>query len=403
LDEFMSSTQMATDSQQSNRLESVRKVYHESYGTEPQYWGEAPGRIEFIGNHTDYNGGLVMGMAVNLGVAVAVGAGEGQLRFRTAGKEGIITVPATQSQPLQGEASWINYPLGVWRILVQQLELPERGWDLAVYSDLPTGSGLSSSAALELATVEALLQLTGQSMSTIEKARLCRRAENEFVGVPCGLLDQGVSAFGKENALVNIDCATEAFSHAPLPQGSRFWIFQSGVHHSLTASLYSTRFAECKEAAQRLQKQRSERSQLSQWGSGEWESHASDWPENLVRRARHVITENERVRAVSAALKRGDLVEAGRSLFASHSSSQNDFENSIPELDFLVDTLRKTRGVVGARLTGGGFGGAVMAWVSEEAGDAEVKQVQNAFHGRYGKVPAWQEVRSANGSHAGKY
>ncbi len=402
LEGFMSSAQMAMGSQKSNRLEAVRDVYRESYGMEPQYWGEAPGRIEFIGNHTDYNGGLVMGMAVNLGVSVAVGRSNRQeLRFRTAGGENTIVVPADQSQPLKGEVSWINYPLGVWRMLVDQLQLPESGWNLAVYSDLPTGSGLSSSAALELATAEALLSLVGRSMSTLDKARLCRRAENEFVGVPCGILDQGVSAFGRENALVAIDCATEVFSHVPLPAHSRFWIFQSGVHHSLTASLYSTRFAECAEAAKRLQAHDSSRSRLCQWVPGEWEGYAQDWPDNLVRRARHVISENDRVRQVGAALEQGDLDKAGNCLFASHASSRNDFENSIPELDFLVETLRNTAGVIGARLTGGGFGGAVMAWVSSVSGQMAVEQVQEAFRKRYGKIPAWQEVTSAQGAHTG--
>ncbi len=400
----MSNVQLAEDRPDSNRLEAVRSVYREGYGAEPEFWGEAPGRIEFIGNHTDYNGGLVMGMAVNRGVAVAVGRRNiPELRFRTAGGAATVVVPANQDTPLKGEFSWVNYPLGLWRMLLEELDLPVLGWDLAVYSDLPTGAGLSSSAALELATAEALLALTGKSLTTLQKARLCRRAENLFVGVPCGLLDQGVSAFGEENALVAIDCATEVFSHAPLPDGSRFWIFQSGVHHSLTASLYSTRFAECAEAAKRLQQHRAERGKLSQWSTGEWEALATSWPDNLVRRARHVISENERVRTVSQALEQGNLTEAGRCLFASHASSQHDFENSIPELDFLVDTLQKTRGIIGARLTGGGFGGAVMAWVSADAGETEVRKVQNAFQERYGKIPAWQEVTSANGSRAGTF
>lgn len=397
-------TKLDTDSSEdiSDRIGSTARLFSEGFGEKPTHWGEAPGRIEFIGNHVDYNGGQVLGAAVNLGIAVVVAPRtDGKLAFRSGAISGEVVIDAGQSVPLQGESSWVNYPLGVWRILQPRFSLPLHGWSILVESDLPRGSGLSSSAALELATASALLALYGLEVSPIELARIGRRAENEFVGVPCGILDQGVSALGREHSLVGIDCATETFFHVPLPQKSRFWVLQSGIHHNLAESYYSTRFAECREAAQRLQQKDPARSRLCQWRPGEWESLATEWPDNLRRRARHVISEHARVQEVIQALASNDLQKAGTALFDSHLSSQHDFENSIPELDFLVQQLRGVPGIFGARLTGGGFGGAVIAWGTDQVSEDSIQQVRKAFQQQYGKLPEWQELRASGGARGG--
>lgn len=344
----------------------------------------------------------MLGAAVNLGIAVVVAPRtDGRLAFRSGAISGEMVIDAGQLTPLQGEAAWVNYPLGVWRVLQQEYSLPGSGWSLTVESDLPRGAGLSSSAALELATASALLALYQQKVSPLELARIGRKAENEFVGVPCGILDQGVSAFGRANSLVGIDCATEQFSHVPLPTGSRFWVLQSGVHHNLAESYYSIRFAECSEAAQLLQQREPARARLCQWNPGEWEAYSKGWPENLRRRARHVISEHARVKEVIQALASGELHKAGAALFESHLSSQHDFENSIPELDFLVQQLRDVPGVLGARLTGGGFGGAVIAWGTEDVSEDSILIVRQAFHKRYGRLPEWQEMRASEGARGG--
>lgn len=397
-------TKSDTDSSDdlSDRIRKAARLFTEAFGEGPTHWGEAPGRIEFIGNHVDYNGGQVLGAAVNLGVAVVVAPrNDGQLVFRSGAIPGEVQVPASQQTPLQGEDSWVNYPLGVWRVLKSRFNWPDTGWSMCVESDLPRGSGLSSSAALELATAEALLALHQEKLSRLELARVGRQAENEFVGVPCGILDQGVSAHGRANSLVSIDCSSEEFGQVPLPAQSRFWILQSGVQHSLTASLYSTRFAECREAAELLRGKEPMRSNLCQWKPGEWESYARHWPESLRRRAKHVISENARVIAVCQALAEGNLELVGKALFESHSSSQHDFENSIPEIDFLVEQLRSVSGILGARITGGGFGGAAMAWGTSEVSEESIRKVLNAFADRYGKIPEWQEMTASEGAKGG--
>lgn len=367
----------------------------------PTHWGEAPGRIEFIGNHVDYNGGSVLGVAIDRGIGVVVAPREdGKLLLDSSLAESVL-VDAGQAVPLNGKASWVNYSLGVWRLLQQRYALPTTGWSLIVDSDLPQGAGLSSSAALELATASALLALYQIKVSPLELAKIGRQAENEFVGMPCGLLDQAVSSYGRRDCLVGLDCANEALFHVPLPENSRFYIFQSGTHHKLAESLYSTRHSECMEAAARLQTREHAREHLADWSPGEWEVYAKSWPDTLRRRARHVISENARVKQVIEDLKTENYSRAGKALYASHLSSQQDFENSVPELDFLVEALKGIPEVLGARLTGGGFGGAVMAWGIEEIPEESIGAIQQQFHQHFGVVPEFQELHAAGGARGG--
>jgi galactokinase len=231
------------------------------------------------------------------------------------------------------------------------------GFDLLVDSDLPAGAGLSSSAALELATALALLELVKSPPLSAELlALLGRHAENKYVGVPCGILDQGTSAFGAEGELVYIDCRGPTFQRVPFPASAHLWIFNTREKHALVDGLYATRHRECTEAAVTLAIP-----YLTDLTPAQFAAQSGQLAPVVAKRAQHVIEEHARVHAAVAALQSGDLVATGRLLTASHRSSQHLFENSTPSLDRLVDALEKHPAVYGARLTGGGFGGAVMA------------------------------------------
>lgn len=341
----------------------VRERFQQVYGQPPAAVSRAPGRVEFIGNHTDYNGGSVLGAAIDRFVWVAAAPNPtGRLRLHSDGSGSVLELPADPGVRITGSDSWANYPLGVWRALAD-FKLPRpSGFDLFVHSNLPAGAGLSSSAALELAVALALLKLAGED--EIEPALLAavgRHAENNYVGVPCGILDQGTSAHGRAGQLVRIDCQGPRFSLVPFPREAALWVFNTREKHALIDGLYAERHRECQEAARRMG---------VEWLCNRTPAERPVWeallPAQLSRRVRHVVDEHDRVRRVGVALAAGDLVETGRILVESHRSSQHLFENSTPALDALVDALEGYPGVYGARLTGGGFGGAVMALTSPE-------------------------------------
>ncbi len=365
------------------------------YGRPPAVVARAPGRLEFIGNHTDYNGGTVLGAAIDRGVTVAVAPREDR-RWRfasTLGGKRLVSLPAGQPRQQVGGRSWLNYPLGVIAAFPRFGLRRPGGFDCHITSDLPTGAGLSSSAALELASTFALLALTGQTARRAEIVQLGRYAENHFVGVPCGILDQGVSGFGRKGRLVWIDCRRPRFATVPLPPAARFWVFNTHTRHALVDGLYATRHQACMAAAKTLgaplladvtlRRLRAARAQLT--------------PE-AFKRAQHVIEEIARVAATVRALKQGRLDLVGRLLTASHRSSQMLFENSTPELDFLVDTLTAIPQVYGARLTGGGFGGAVMALTSLEFGPGHARRVTAAYRRKFASAPEVLRAETGDGA-----
>ncbi|MFO7725739.1 MAG: galactokinase [Oceanipulchritudo sp.] len=348
----------------------------------------SPGRVEFIGNHVDYNGGRVLGAALNLGItATAIPRTDGRLTISSRGSPAIYEGIPGDNEPQSGQLSWVNYPLGIMAVLAEAGYVLSRGLDLSFTSDLPSGAGLSSSAAIELATMEVLAVLEGFELSRTEKVLLAQRAENTFVGVPCGILDQAVSCFGKEDHLVCIDCAETTFDTVPLPPGLHFWIFNTNCKHSLVDSLYARRHAECREALKWLRKEDPGLGYLVE--AGREALHSLNRDPDIRRRAEHVIEENSRVSACMEALERGALDTVGDLLFASHASSRDLFENSTPELDALVEILEEYRGsgVVGARLTGGGFGGAVMALTTDAFTRDLADKVVAVYGERHSKAP----------------
>jgi len=379
--------------------EPASAIFQQQYGHAPAVVGYAPGRLEFIGNHVDYNGGLVIGATIDRGVQVAASKRtDRRIRVFSPAYGTPVETDLDGLVPLKGSTAWANYPLGVaWSLQKNGGPLP-MGFDLAIAGDLPAGAGLSSSAALELATAVALRELFGLSIAPVNLARWCRQAENEFVGMPCGILDQGVSMFGEAGRLVLIDCRAETFNTVPVPESARFWIFNTGAKHALLDSLYAARRRECEAALAVLKRHHPSATLLAEIPSAEVERYRAELTPTQFTRALHVTREIERVQQTAQALEKGDLAAVGKLLVQSHQSSRELFENSCPELDYLVDRLVKLPGVYGARLTGGGFGGAVMALTTPEFNAAVAQPVTDAYTKQFNHEPVVFTTRTGPGA-----
>lgn len=368
--------------------------FRAAYGRRPEIVARAPGRIEFIGNHTDYNGGIVLGAAIDRGVWVALARREDrQRRFASDQRGEVVTTSADRLEKLAGAGTWANYPLGVLAALPEFGLRAPGGFDYFAVADLPPGAGLSSSAAIELSSALAFTAATGEQPPRETLVKAARHAENHFVGVPCGILDQGVSGFGKKDHLVFIDCRGPRFSTVPLPHDAHFWIFNTHTKHALVDGLYAERHRECMAAARALGVSLLVDVPLAALVAGEWKMSPVE-----AKRARHIIEEIARVEATTAALRAGDLAAVGKLLVDSHRSSQHLFENSTPELDFLVDALVDTPQVFGARLTGGGFGGAVMALTSGEFTAEHAEGVAKAYAKNFNDRPDVLHTQTGDGA-----
>ena len=364
-----------------------------------EFYSFAPGRIEFLGNHLDYNGGAVLGMAVNAGIyCTGVPQKDSSISlFSKNFEDSAWRGDLRKIEKQEGKYFWVNYTLGVLEELKKIDLAPQKGFHLIFNSDLPTSVGLSSSAALELATAHTLLQLSGHSLSKEEIVKICRQAENNFVGMPCGILDQGTSAFGKQDHLVCIECDQEKYFNLPLPSETEVWVFNTGIKHDLVDSLYSTRHQECNQAFELLRKNNVKKNSMCEYTLQDLVK--IDLPENLRKRATHVIEEQERVISFRKEVNKGaDLAKLGQLLAQSHISSSQNFENSCEELDFLAEKLNEQTSVLGARLTGGGFGGAVMAWVRTSFTKTDAEKIQQLYYNRFKQRIDSFHFRASNGA-----
>ncbi len=351
----------------------------------------APGRVNLIGEHTDYNLGFVLPMALQLATFVASSPNpDGMLRIFSEHKQQMREWPLEQIPELQPERNWTDYPLGVAR------ELLRRGFriepaNLLIRSTVPEGSGLSSSAALEVSCGLALLN--GRTIEGRDLARLCQSAEHQFVGIPSGIMDQYVSIFGRENAAIELDCRSLEHRLTPLPAGIALVAVNTNVKHALAGSAYKVRVQECAAAARLLGA-----SSLRDVTPEQFAAAADSLPELIMRRARHVITENQRVGRFVDASRRRDLPEMGKLLVESHSSLRWDYEVSCPELDFLVETALGLDGVWGARMTGGGFGGCIVALLQPEALAALEPELRQRYQREFGRTPEIYICEPSNGA-----
>lgn len=348
----------------------------------------APGRVEIIGNHTDYNGGAVILATVDLVTRVRGwkrGDGLVSLCTSTLGEKNVFPAgSAAAGRNHRGAASWSDYPRGVISVLAGQ-GIRIGGLEAEVSSTIPLGVGLSSSAALELAFCLFLQGLFRFPLTRIEAVQYCRKAENEYVGVACGILDQFACAFGRKNSFIFLDCRD--LSSEILPVGDDFAILvcDSGIRRRLRDGDYNLRRNECREAEIMLG-EGVKPAALRDFSSASFEKAAARIGRNRVMaRAEHVIRENERVFSAREMLRRGDIAGLGELMFASHVSSRDLFENSVHELDFLVETARGLPGVLGARLCGAGWGGATVNLVRKDRVRAVGAGIRESYRKQFGR------------------
>jgi galactokinase len=356
----------------------------------------APGRVNLIGEHTDYNLGFVLPIAMHLACFTARAPNrEGLLQVYSANNGERHQWPLSQVVELRPSGAWTDYVVGVAQQIVR-LGYELEALDIAIYSTVPVGSGLSSSAAIEVSTALALLG--DRSIERLELAQLAQRAEREFVGVPCGIMDQYVSVFGEAGKAVEIDCRSLTHKTAKIPEGTEIVAVNSMVKHDLGSSAYATRVGECAEAVEIVRQAYPDVTSLRDVSSPMLERVASAMPETVYRRACHVVTENERVEQFVEAAQGGRIHEMGRLFLASHRSLQHDYEVSAEELDFLVDTASDFTGVYGSRMTGGGFGGCTVNLVSPDRVDLFKQHITEAYRRRFGHEAQTYDCIPANGA-----
>jgi galactokinase len=350
----------------------------------------APGRVELLGNHTDYNQGLVLGAAIDRGLTVTGQRRDDGLIVITSATLGSLQIPGTELQP-QKKQRWANYALGVARQL-RSLGIPVDNFSAHVDGNLPAGCGLSSSAAFEVATAFFLLKLCARELPLLQIAKLCQKAEHEFVGVQSGLLDQVCSIFGRADHAIFFDAQSEEVRTIPFPPGLELVIAESGRKRELANGRYNDRRKETRAAAAAL-------GVPALRDASEPTLEKSNLPPLLLRRAAHIVGENERVRRALELLAAGDGIGFGRLMDESHESSRMNFENSSPELDLLVDIARKLPGVLGARLTGGGFGGATVTLCEKGRAAENGEELARRYAGRTKIQPQTFVCRIADGAH----
>jgi galactokinase len=350
----------------------------------------APGRVNLIGEHTDYNDGLVLPVALDLQcVAAAEPRPDGRVVCRSANADGELALDPSSLPARTGD--WRDYVAGVVFLLRERRVAP--GATLSLRSTVPLGAGLSSSAALEVAVAVALLDLAGVTMPLTDVAVLCQRAEHEFVGAACGIMDQYVACHARRGTALLLDCRTLTHRHLPLPDGLRIVVCDSGVRHAHADGEYNRRRSECRDAAAILGV-----ASLRDLHTSMLPDIATRLDERLLRRVRHVVTENARVERFAAALEREDLAALKPIMRDSHESLRSDYEVSCTELDALVDVACAFVGVYGTRMTGGGFGGSTVNLVDADAVDAFREHVSAEYARRFGRAPGIYVSRAASGA-----
>ena len=332
--------------------------FEERFGLKPRVF-RAPGRVNLIGEHTDYNDGYVLPAAIDLYTWIAIA-------HRSDYKLDIFSENANESAVIdlrdehpRALSRWSDYVHGV-SLMLQRQGLAVDGADIAVYSNVPSGAGLSSSAALEVSIASGLLGISGQSLTLVEIAKLCQRAENEFVGARVGIMDQFTSCFGSADHAILLDCRSLEYKRLPLPEGIVIVVCNTMVKHEHSGGEYNDRRTQCEEGVRLLKRHFPATRALRDISLSQLEAHRSELPELIYKRCHHIISENERVLRSVEALNNADLPTFGSCMAQSHLSLKNDYEVSCRELDIMVELASGREGVVGSRMTGGGFGGCTI-------------------------------------------
>lgn len=378
-------------------LKKFEELFKDTNGVNVYF---APGRVNMIGEHTDYNGGHVFPCALTIGTYAAVRKrADRKLNFYSMNFEdlGIIETSIDDLTPSEA-AGWTNYPKGVMWAFAERGMKMDCGLDVVLYGNIPNGSGLSSSASLEVLTGYYLRDLFGFDVTNIDLAKIGQYSENNFNGMNCGIMDQFASAMGKKDHAIFLDTADLSYEYAPLVlEGAKIVVTNSNVKHSLVNSEYNVRRSECEKALEELQTV-VKINGLGDLSEEEFEANKSVIQDEVrVKRAKHAVYENQRTIRAVAALKSNDLKLFGELMNASHVSLRDDYQVSCEEIDVLVEEAWKIDGVIGSRITGGGFGGCTVSIVKDEAVDTFKEKVGAAYKERVGKTADFYVVEIGDG------
>jgi galactokinase len=371
--------------------------FAKTFGREPKWIAAAPGRVNIIGEHTDYNDGFVFPMAIERYTVIAAAPNNlPTITLRSALGQGAAAVELGQSPRPGAKGAWSNYPVGVIAGFMARKLVPV-GFDALINSTVPLGGGLSSSASLEVATATLMEAVLGAKLDPVDKALLCQKAEHEYAGMPCGIMDQFISALGQKDHMLLLDCRSRRTELVPFTDKTMaILITNTNVKHELTGSEYPTRRRQCEAAAKALGVP------SLRDASGELlERSRAGMDEVVFRRARHVIGEIARTPLAAAAIRGGDWAQAGKAMYASHASLKDDYEVSCSELDTVVEIARSigpSGGVFGCRMTGGGFGGCAVALVRTDAVDAVMATLGREYKAATGITPTMFVSRPGQGA-----
>ncbi len=385
-----------SSSSTSQPIGSAAHVYRRQFRGDPVVF-RAPGRVNLIGEHTDYNDGFVMPVALGFSTHVAIGPREDRtLHVFSTDFDELCVIPLDDTKPAH-KKHWSDYVRGVAGILTA-LGLKLRGANLVIVGGVPMGSGLSSSAAVEVATAFALLHNSECTLDRKQIALACQRAENEYTGARCGIMDQFIACFGRAGNALLLDCRSLEYELLAMPQEYRIAICNTGVKHEIAFGEYNRRRAECEEAVVYL-KSRSQRvDALRDLTLSELREFCQGMPAAIFRRARHVITENERVLKASDALRAGKMERFGQLMLTSHQSLREDYEVSCDELNIMVSLAEQIEGVLGARMTGGGFGGCTVNLVRRDSVARFQKEMEAGYRSAASITPQIYICDAADGA-----
>jgi len=384
-------------------INELKKAFLETYGKEAQKVYFAPGRVNLIGEHTDYNGGHVFPCALSFGTNLLIAANdEKALRFKSLNMPEIISLPLDNLLSPLPNNSWVNYPLGCIAQYIKRGFKLEQGFDILIWGNVPAGAGLSSSAAIEVVTACAFNDIFGAGYDRTELAKIGQLSEHEFAGVNCGIMDQFASAQGKKDHAIYLDCATLDFELVPVKlEGVKVVISNTHSPHKLDSGAYNARVAECKLAVEQLQTVRPGLKALAELSEAEFNEikHAITDKVALMR-ATHVVGECQRTIDAVAALKAGNLQLMGQLMNASHVSLRDNYEVTGLHLDTLAAEAWKIDGVIGSRMTGGGFGGCTVSLVRDEAIPVFIEKVGAAYEAATGIKADFYIAEIGDGVHA---
>ncbi len=377
-------------------MTDLKRAFERRFGARPRIF-RAPGRTNLIGEHTDYNEGYVLPAAIDRATWVAIAA-RGDRELHVYSEHFAETVGFDlDDASLTPRRHWSDYVRGV-ALMMARAGCSVSGADLLIRSDVPVGAGVSSSASLEVATAIALAAISGCEIPFLEIARLCQRAENEFVGARCGIMDQFIACFAKERHAAFLDCRTLEHDTVQLPGDLRLVLCNTMVKHEIAGGEYNKRREECEEAVQQLARVMPHVRALRDVTPEQVKEHRALLTDTLHKRARHVTTENARVPAARDALTRGDLAAMGKLMAESHASLRGDYEVSCRELDVMVELTRGFDGCYGARMTGGGFGGCTINLLKAEHTSRFVTYMRDAYQRVAGVTPEIYVCNAAGGA-----